>query len=353
MKFIRADADFRAEAQFAAVVEARAGVDHHRRRIDRRRETPRRRQIVGDDRVGVARTVTVDVGDRLLQPFHHLDGQNEIEKLGREIFFRGGRGVGDVAPGDGAAAQLDAASPQGGGHARQEGRGCGRIDQQTLDRVANAGPLTLAVDHNALRHVRIGALLDVDVTVALVVLEDRHPRLLGHAADQPLAAARDGQVDPFVQPQEVAHGRPIRRRHQLHGVGRQAGVGQGVRQDAMQGDVGMHRLAAAAQDDGVAALDAQAGRVHRHVGPRFVDEKDHAERNADFVDLQTVGPDGAGANLSHRVRQGRHLAQAGGGVAQSGRGQPQSIHLRRRQAGLGGAGRVFFVGGEEIIGPFH
>ena len=34
MKFIRADADFRAQAQFVAVVEARAGVDQHRRRID-------------------------------------------------------------------------------------------------------------------------------------------------------------------------------------------------------------------------------------------------------------------------------------------------------------------------------
>ena len=111
-------------------------------------------------------------------------------------------------------------------------------------------------------------------------------------------------------------------------AGRPASV-RAVRQDAMQGGVGMQRLAAAAQDDGVAALDAQAGRVHRHVGPRFVDEKDHAERDADLVDLQTVGPNGAGADLSHRIGQRRHVAQAGGGVAQPGRGQPQPIHLRR------------------------
>ncbi len=129
-------------------------------------------------------------------------------------------------------------------------------------------------------------------------------------------------------------GRPIRRRHQLHGVGRQPGVAQAVGQNAMQGDVGVQRLAAAAEDDGVAALDAQAGRVHRHVGPRFVDEEDHAERAADFVDLQAVGPDGAGPDLSHRVRQRRHLAQAVGGVAQPGRRQPQPIDLRRGQAGL-------------------
>src|SRR5215472_11158273 len=38
VKFVRADADLRPQPELVTVVEARAGVDHHRRRIDRRRE---------------------------------------------------------------------------------------------------------------------------------------------------------------------------------------------------------------------------------------------------------------------------------------------------------------------------
>ena len=103
---------------------------------------------------------------------------------------------------------------------------------------------------------------------------------------------------------------------ELHGVGRQPGVAQAVGQHAMQGQVGVQRLAAAAQDDGVAALDAQAGRVHRHVRPRFVDEEDHAQRTTDFVDLQPIGPNRAGPDLPDRVRQRRHVAQPFGGGAE-------------------------------------
>ena len=75
----------------------------------------------------------------------------------------------------------------------------------------------------------------------------------------------------------------------------------------MQRGVGVHGLSAAAQDDGVAALDAQGGGVDRDVWPRFVDEQDHAERHADLVDLQAVGPDRAAANLADRIGKVSHL----------------------------------------------
>ena len=46
MKLVRADADFRPEAELVAVVEARAGVDHHGGGIDLGREALGRSKVV-------------------------------------------------------------------------------------------------------------------------------------------------------------------------------------------------------------------------------------------------------------------------------------------------------------------
>ena len=82
--------------------------------------------------------------------------------------------------------------------------------------------------------------------------------------------------------QELAHGLAIGRVDQLHGVGRQADF---VGRFAQQFDdrlAGMDRFFAAAKDHRVAALHANRRGVGRHVRPRFVDEKHHAQRHADF-----------------------------------------------------------------------
>ena len=72
MKFIRADADFRAQAELVAVVEARAGVDHDGRGVDGRCEPTGRIQVIGNDRVRMLRPVAVDVADCLHQVFDDL-----------------------------------------------------------------------------------------------------------------------------------------------------------------------------------------------------------------------------------------------------------------------------------------
>ena len=87
------------------------------------------------------------------------------------------------------------------------------------------------------------------------------------------------------------------------------------------------RFLAAAEDDGVAALDAQAGRVDGDVGPRLVDEEDDAERHADLVDLQAVGPDAAVEHAADRIGQGGDLAQAGRHGAEPGRRQAEAVDL--------------------------
>ena len=143
----------------------------------------------------------------------------------------------------------------------------------------------------SLGHVEVGRRVDVHVAVAGEMLDDRHLGLGGDAANQPLAAARNRQVDVLGHRQKLADRRAIGRAHQLHGIGRQADFVGRLGQQLDDRLAGVHRFLAAAQDHGVARLDANRRRVGRHVRPRFVDEKHDAQRHADLVDPQAVGPD--------------------------------------------------------------
>src|SRR3546814_14054582 len=60
----RRDADFGAEAEFAAVGELRRGVVHDDRAVDSRQQTPGGPRILGDDRVGVASRQRLDMRKR-------------------------------------------------------------------------------------------------------------------------------------------------------------------------------------------------------------------------------------------------------------------------------------------------
>src|SRR3954454_13148226 len=61
---VGADADLGAQAELATVVEPSAGVDDHGRAVALGDDPPRRGQVAGQDRVGVARAVPRDVRHR-------------------------------------------------------------------------------------------------------------------------------------------------------------------------------------------------------------------------------------------------------------------------------------------------
>ena len=108
------------------------------------------------------------------------------------------------------------------------------------------------------------------------MLQHRHARSCADAPNQTFAAARYDQVDLAVHLQQLPNGGTVRGRDELDGITGQAGLVQAILKNGMQSDIGVHRLLAAPQDDGIAAFDAQARRVHRDIGPGFVDEKDDA-----------------------------------------------------------------------------
>ena len=96
--------------------------------------------------------------------------------------------------------------------------------------------------------------------------------------------------------------------------------------------IGAVGVAAAAQDDGVAGLEAESGGVDGHVGPGLVHHRDDPERHPDPLDLQSLGRPPPGDDLPHRIGQGGDVAQAAGyavaGVARRG----EAVDERRGEA---------------------
>ena len=65
---------------------------------------------------------------------------------------------------------------------------------------------------------------------------------------------------------------------------------------------GVRALRAAAQDRGVAGLQAQRAGIGGHVGPALVDDADHTERHTHALDVESVGPRPL---AQHACRSGR------------------------------------------------
>ncbi len=91
-------------------------------------------------------------------------------------------------------------------------------------------------------------------------------------------------------------------------------------QDAGDGQVGVERFRAAAQDDCIPRLEAEGRRVGGDVGACLVDDTDHAERDAHLAHHQLVGPLPHLCHLTHRIGEGSHFTQGAGDA-----GDPRGI----------------------------
>src|SRR4051812_1790125 len=155
VELLRRVADLGAHAELAAVGEPGGRVDVHARRVHALLERAGGRRVGSHDRLGVARAVLVDVLDRLLDGVDDLHREHEREELGVPVLVGGlpQRGGEVLAGGRVRApvdAQLDALRLQRPQRTRQElGRGID-VDEQRLGGVADAGPLRLRVDRDAL-----------------------------------------------------------------------------------------------------------------------------------------------------------------------------------------------------------
>ena len=171
--------------------------------------------------------------------------------------------------------------------------------------------------------------MDVDVADALEVGEDRHARLVLDAVDQALAAARHDHVDRAVEAgQHRADRGAVAGRHELdrrRPAGRR--LGQALDQAAVDRAGRAERVGAAAQDRGVAGLEAERAGVGGDVRAALVDDADDAERRAHALDVEAVRAVPGGDDRADRIGQGGDLLDA---LAPSPRCAPASASAGRR-----------------------
>jgi hypothetical protein len=167
------------------------------------------------------------------------------------------------------------------------------------------------------------------------VLDHRHTRALGHEADQPLAAARDDQVDLGLALHQQLDDGAIGVADDLRRRGRQAGGLEPGGQAVAQRGIGARRLGATAQDHRIAAAQTQRKGVGGHVGARLVDDGDHAERDALAADQQSIGTPLERVDRAERIRLGGHRAHGGRLRGQAALVEAQAIeHGGREPCGL-------------------
>ena len=164
------------------------------------------------------------------------------------------------------------------------------VDEQDLSRIADGRAARFCVFHDIERHIKIGALVDIDMADARAGLDARHGRVLDARADKACPAARDEQVN-------IARGCHERGGpgvgcvlHEVHEVRRQAGPLQPAAQRCRDGSRGAVGLAPGAQ--------------HADVG-------DDAHRHAALADAKSVRTDEFVQRPADRVRQGSNGLDAG------------------------------------------
>ena len=128
----------------------------------------------------------------------------------------------------------------------------------------------------------------------------------------------------------------------MDAVGGQAALRGPVAEGRDDGAIRVYRLAAAAQDGGVAGLGAEDGGVTGNVGARLVDDAHDADGHAPLGDLDPVGTGPRAQGFTHRVRQVRDGTDA---VRHGGEAlgvEPQAVEQR--------AGETVRPGGVHIRG---
>ena len=307
-----------------------------------------RRVILGQDRLGVARAVATDMGDRLVHPVHELHRDDPVQELATEIVGCRGHGAGDagqLAVRPHLDARVQKVAHQHVAVLRVEAP----VDQQAFRRAADAGAAGLGVDDDAAGFLQVGGGARIDVADAFQMGEHRHPRLGLDKAHKAFAAARDDDVDHPLRAQHRAHGGAVAGRHHLDRRLGQTRLPQPRDHAVVDQRRGIDRIRPAAQDDGVPGLHRQRARIGGHVRPAFVDHAQHPQRRCHALDVQPVRPVPFGQHPAHGIGLFGHRPQPLGNGADARGGQRQPVDHRGGQALRLGVDQILGVGVEDGV----
>ena len=161
--------------------------------------------------------------------------------------------------------------------------------------------------------------------------------------------ARDEQVDEAPGAHQGADD-AVAALEQADRVGRQPVRGEGPAQHGDGGAVGLRGGAPAAEDDGVARLQAEAGGVDGDVRTGLVDHPDDPHRHPDLPDLEAVGQGRAPDHLADRVGQGGDVAERLGDGRDPWGVEAEPVLEALGHPLLAAPGEVARVGGDDLLG---
>ena len=221
--------------------------------------------------------------------------------------------------------------------------------EQRLEPVADRHLAQLRFVHDRDRHLGGCTLVDEDVAHPRVVRDHRNRRLRPHLPDQPRSAARNHEIDRVREPEQDVDRSAVDGRHDRDRRLRNPDLAGCRPELCAQGEVRVDRLGAPAQDDGVARLEAERRRIDGHVGARFVDHRDDAERDRHLADAQTVRPHAVVRDAADGIGERCDVGESLEHVLPLAVGEPEASAERRLDALLGGARDVLRVGGEDAL----
>ena len=295
VEFVGADADLGAQAIFAAVGESGAGVDHHAGGIDAGDELLDRRGGIAQDRIGVMAAVFVDVRRSPRPSNRRLSPRRSGSDIPAANPIRRPAWPWDKSAGALVAADFHALGRQivaDLGPATSRRRLCGtafsppRCRPRRRDSWSWRSRRSPAPCFHRFRRHRV----HINVAVAGEMFQHgngrfcRPPRGSG-------SRRRGESPGRCIDPASAAGGRA--RDRSIRSTARRPDRCRLAASDLamMSGDgaVGMQRFFSAAQDDGVAALEAQRGRIAGDVGPALVKKQHDAQRHAHFLIRSPLG----------------------------------------------------------------
>ena len=342
MQLLGRNANLGAQAEHAAVSEARAGIYIDRGGINAREESLRGIDVTGHDALRVLSTESIDVIDCGIDTRNDSNGKIERIVLTRPILLCG-RSVlralvkavlGACGQSGLVTMNYDVPSTASPHEARQKIARDGLVNKHRLDRITDARPLGLGVFNDGNRHVKIGRRMNVDMAIALARLDHRNGRLLNTSANKRVTASRNQDVNESVGMHKLKRLRTIGRVDDTRAVSRESGRCNALTTGLGNGLAGIMSRRTATKDHGIARTEREADGVGSDVWPSLVYHRNNAEGYANLGEANAGGKRPAANNLADGVSLRGNFSHAGNNTIDASIIKHQTIKKRAWHAGL-------------------
>lgn len=275
MDFSGRDSDFGPESEAVSVGESGRAVPEDVGGIDGGEECFGGGFVFGDDGIGVAGTVAVDMAHGLIGGIDDFDGENGIEVFRIPVAFGGGVAW-DDGPGPVIAEESYGAGVHCGFERGEEGRCDFGMDEKRFDAIAGGGGLGFRIDGDTNSHFGIGIGVHIEVADTGGVSKDGDMRRGLDLSNEFVGSARDDQIDTAIEREHALN--LVAAFEQRHPGTWDADRRRGIEEDIAQFPVGLQGFAAAFEEASVSAFQAKGCDLHEGIGAGFEDDADDTER---------------------------------------------------------------------------